>query len=164
MSTTRGSSREGDKSLPLGGERRATERGAIVGWKASPHVAVFRWTGHAEGPFVELVEKLVRPLETPRRVFHDLSELEGYETEARTGITGFGVSVLSSTARFDVFASSRIVRMGVSVISIPLLGKLYSHGTHASLCAEIDAVVAADHGPAGFSTLVGLRGASRARR
>lgn len=149
--------------LPLGGAKLATERGAIEAWRASAHVAVFRWTGHADAGFVAVVGRLARHLEKPIRIFHDLSALESYESEARTAITELGIELLSTTERFDVFATSRIVRMGVTVISIPLLGKLYAHDSHRSLCTMIDATVAADHGTANFSTVAGLRTATRPR-
>jgi hypothetical protein len=145
-------------SLALGGVRYTSARGSLECWLPVPRVVIYRWTGHAEASWMQPFEEHLRRAKTPTRIFHDLARLDGYESAAREKITAIGLELLRDIERIDVFVRSRLAKMGVSVASLALLGKVRGHDTHERFCAELDETIERERGPRQFSKIIGLCG------
>ncbi len=80
----------------------------------------------------------------PRLIaFHDWEALTSYESEARTALTTWGFDIRSGVERVHILVRSKLVRMGVSVASIVLVGMIVAHGERTKFDRELFAALAA---------------------
>jgi len=57
-------------------------------------------------------------------IFHDWEGMQLYETESRTRMTEQSIRLLPRVGSFSVLARSKVVRMGVSMASLMLGGRI----------------------------------------
>jgi hypothetical protein len=57
-------------------------------------------------------------------LFHDWEGMQLYETESRTRLTQQSIRLLPRVGSFSVLAKSKVVRMGVSMASLMLGGRI----------------------------------------
>jgi hypothetical protein len=62
-------------------------------------------------------------------IFHDWEGMQLYETESRLRLTKQSVRLLPRIGSFSVLARSKVVRMGVSMASLILGGRIHLYTT-----------------------------------
>jgi hypothetical protein len=124
---------------------KRTSRGALAAWIPAPGVMVTRAEGHID---VELAALFIHTgNEVVRRHgkllgFHHWWSVNGYDTDARTRLTEWGYRIRGDVERVNFLVSSKIVRMGISVASIVLVGMLVPHDDPAAFEALVHRTVA----------------------
>ena len=80
-----------------------------------PGVVTTRMTGHARAEHVEPIKRAVnQEIAAGRRphVFHDWSDMTGYDSEARVAMADWYAKVRDHVASVNVLAKNRLVAMG----------------------------------------------------
>jgi len=101
-----------------------TARGSMVLWTLAPTVYVTQVHGHLQEAHVDLLfsysEPLVRAAQRPIEVFHEWTEMTGYDSVCRSRITKWAVERRSAFGRVHVAVKSKLVAMGVQVANIAI--------------------------------------------
>jgi hypothetical protein len=118
-----------------------TTRGEVRIYAPSPGLYVTWSRGHLCTTLAnEIIQAGNRLLETEPtlEVFHDWEAGESYDSAARLGLTKWGVDVRNRVTKVHVLVKSKIVKMGVAVASIALVGMLESHADRRSFEASLE--------------------------
>jgi len=126
-------------------QRWSTPKGSLSLWKPARGIFVSRAEGHVD---LVLADHIVSGgdavIAADRRIlaFHNFERLTSYDSAARMRLTTWAIAIRNEVDRAHFLAESKIVRMGLSVASIALLGMLVSHHDRESferaLFAAID--------------------------
>lgn len=124
-----------------------TDRGSFVVWTVTPRIYASRCIGYFEPAHVELFlpysERVIAAAPGPVQVFHEWTEMTGYDSSCRQKLTGWTLEKRSSFARIHVSVRSKIVAMGVQVANVAL-GNIVAYPTAAALQAALRAALAAE--------------------
>lgn len=105
-------------------------RGSVALWMPAPGVLVTRAEGHfhAEmaGAVVAAGNRVIEAHGT-LLAFHDWQDVKTYDSETRAKLTDWGYAIRKSVERVHVLVGSKLVKMGVSVASIVLVGMLVGY-------------------------------------
>jgi len=109
-------------------EERRFDRGMLVWQEPAPGVLVLRYEGHlvveAAKQILTARAQAVRNARGPVQEFHDWWDMPSYDSGSRTLLTEHTIQDRARLAGVHLLVSSKIVRMGVTVASIPLGGLL----------------------------------------
>jgi hypothetical protein len=118
-------------------ERFSDESGELALGSPAPGLLCTRATGRASPAmatfFVEAAQEVVANAGWIEG-FHDWSGLTGYAPECRRILTDWNVGHRDQIKRGHLYVTQKLVRMGVTVVSI-VVRHLESHGSRASLIA-----------------------------
>jgi hypothetical protein len=86
----------------------------------APNVVVSRVTGHATVGLAQRYTSLLEGeiLRAPVEIFHDWSNVVGYDTDARRHLNDFNAVHGASVVQAHMLVSSKIIAMGISVSSL----------------------------------------------
>jgi hypothetical protein len=108
----------------------SSDRGDVRVWIPAPGVFVTQARGHMDKTLVmhiadagnECVRRHQRLLG-----FHEWSGVRSYDSDARAKLTDWGMRIRKEVDRVHFLVSSKILRMGIAVASIVLVGMLVAH-------------------------------------
>ena len=103
-----------------------------------PGVVTTRMTGHARAEHVEPIKRAVnQEIAAGRRphVFHDWSDMTGYDSEARVAMADWYAKVRDHVASVNVLAKNRLVAMGVQVVALAVRADIHIFGDRAAFDA-----------------------------
>jgi hypothetical protein len=93
-----------------------------------PHVLVTRFRGAMyDVHFAQVTQDAIEEHAAMQRmpdIFHDWEGMQLYETESRIRLTKQAMRLLPRIGSFSVLAKSKVVRMGVSMASLMLGGRI----------------------------------------
>ena len=105
-------------------------RGALRIWEATPGVFLTQVTGNFHAEFVRPFTRAFSRLTRTRTAdgFHEWSAMDGYDVDARVGLTRWAVESRGTFASVHFLITSTIVRLGVQSANIAVGGfmKIYS--------------------------------------
>lgn len=111
-----------------------------------PHVLVTRFRGSMyDVNFAQVTVDAIEQHVTLQRmpdIFHDWEGMQLYETESRTRLTQQSIRLLPRVGSFSVLAKSKVVRMGVSMASLMLGGRIQLYTTREEFEQAIQRSVA----------------------
>lgn len=107
-----------------------TAKGSVRVWIPAGGVFVTQASGHIDRSLVQHVveagDVCVRQHGTLLG-FHEWSGVRSYDSDARTHFTDWGVRIRREVEQVHFLVASKIVRMGIAVASIVLVGMLVAH-------------------------------------
>ena len=108
----------------------STERGAVTTWILAPGVLVTRAEGHLD---VELAQRIIHSGDVViarfggLTAFHDWQRIVTYDSTARAQLTKWGYDIRKDVRRVHILVGSKLVKMGVSVASLVLVGMIAAY-------------------------------------
>ena len=115
--------------------------------KPMPHVLVTRFRGAMyDVSFAQVTHDAIEEHAAMQRmpdIFHDWEGMQLYETESRTRLTKQAVRLLPRIGSFSVLAKSKVVRMGVSMASLMLGGRINLYTTRDEFEQAVQRAMAA---------------------
>lgn len=127
------------RGAPIGSWQ--TPRGEVRVYAPAPGIYVTWSRGHlCRSLAKEIIATGNRLLETQPtlEVFHDWEAGESYDSAARLDLTKWGIDVRKRVTKIHVLVKSKIVKMGVAVASIALVGMIESHDERRSFEASLE--------------------------
>jgi hypothetical protein len=109
--------------------------GNIEVQRIAPGVVVTRMRGHATADHLPpIVSAVGSELDAGRRpdVFHDWELMTGYDSAVRVAITDWYRGVRDRVGKVHVLTSSRLVAMGVSVVSLAVGARVETYASRPS--------------------------------
>lgn len=130
----------------VGTQRSHQEPGCTVTLTlAAPRVALFTARGKLTASITRLIMAdaldLMMAGHQPLSGFHDWSQLEGYDTDARTLATQWVLQHRQRFARMELLVKHPLVAMGVNVANAVLGGFLRAHTSPAIYEREVNATL-----------------------
>ncbi len=107
-----------------------TARGSIATWAPARGMFVTRVIGHVDA---EIAGRMISggndvvARDGKLIGFHDWSGVTSYDSACRQQLTQWGFDIRNDVERVHFLVTNKLVRMGVSVASIVLLGMLVAH-------------------------------------
>jgi hypothetical protein len=124
---------------------RATPSGTLRAWALAPNVFATQGQGHMTNEHCAFIEDYgearIREHEGKFYVFHEWTELTGYDTKTRLRLTAWAVAHRHAYEEVHIAARSRIIAMGVQVANIALGGFMRAHTGVAALEVELARVL-----------------------
>jgi len=121
-----------------------TARGSVATWAPASGVYVTRVVGHMEAEIANRIISAgndVIARDGKLIAFHDWSAVTGYDSACRQSLTQWGYEIRGQVERVHILITNKLVRMGVSVASIVLLGMIVSHDEAATFEAQLQAAI-----------------------
>lgn len=117
-------------------KEKKTLKGTFTVWTLAPTIYVTRCSGHLEDAHVDLLISyslpLVKAAPFPIDVFHEWTEMTGYDPSCRRRITTWALENKEHFGRVHVSVQSKLVRMGVQVANL-VLGNIVAYDTRPAL-------------------------------
>lgn len=108
----------------------STARGSVTTWVLAPGVLVSRGQGHLDtelaGHIVESGDAVIARYGT-LVAFHDWQKIETYDSNARARLTSWDYRIRQDVERVHILVASKLVKMGVSVASLVLVGMIVAY-------------------------------------
>lgn len=112
-----------------------TAKGSVRVWIPAAGVFVTQASGHIDASLVKrIAEAGDECVRRHKRLlgFHEWSGVRSYDSDARTSFTDWGVRIRREVEQVHFLVASKIVRMGIAVASIVLVGMLVAHDDPAA--------------------------------
>ncbi len=117
---------------------RMNRSGDVEVERPAPGVVRTRVSGHARlehlTPIIRAVESEMEAGRRPH-VFHDWSEMTGYDSAARVGMAEWYAKVKDGVASVQVLTKNRLVAMGVQVVALAVRADIQIFGNRSAFDA-----------------------------
>ena len=123
----------------------ATRTGTLRAWVLARDVYATQGEGHMQDEHFEFIkaygEERIRRAGGKVYVFHDWTEMTGYDSSSRVKLTSWSIAHRDCFQEAHLAVRSRVIVLGVQVANIAVGGFMRAHSGTASLEIELDRVL-----------------------
>ena len=117
-----------------------TARGRLRIWLAAPTVMVFEYWGHSDASYAEFYEKVIDEVlgdQDGLHFFIDCEAQTGFDREFRKRIAECARRHEPRTLSYYILVRSRVVALGIALVSLIVRGKTQVVSTRAAFDAQL---------------------------